>query len=90
MNDTTIAADAAKNVFEIGISEEAGKVTQQLRVSRSAAVVFCETAFGEHRSRGLRVLSSLGRDLSHPVQRSNHASDVRRRTGPGSARTVMP
>ena len=34
MKDTTIAVDLAKNVFEIAISREAGKVSKQLRVSR--------------------------------------------------------
>ena len=34
MKDTTIAVDLAKNVFEIAISREAGKVSKQLRVNR--------------------------------------------------------
>ena len=34
MKDTTIAVDLAKNVFEIAISGEAGKVSKRLRVSR--------------------------------------------------------
>ena len=34
MKDTTIAVGLAKNVFEIAISREAGKVSKQLRVSR--------------------------------------------------------
>ncbi len=32
MKDTTIAVDLAKNVFEIAISGEAGKVSKQFRV----------------------------------------------------------
>ncbi len=40
MNHTTIAVDLAKNVFEIGVSHEAGKVSEQLRVSRSQLVSF--------------------------------------------------
>ena len=40
MKDTTIAVDLAKNVFEIAISREAGKVSKQLRVSRPKLVSF--------------------------------------------------
>ena len=40
MKDTTIAVDLAKNVFEIAISGEAGKVSKQLRVSRPKLVSF--------------------------------------------------
>ena len=40
MKDTTIAVDLAKNVFEIAISREAGKVSKQLRVSRPKLVRF--------------------------------------------------
>ena len=40
MKDTTIAVDLAKNVFEIAISREAGKVFKQLRVSRPKLVSF--------------------------------------------------
>ena len=44
MKDTTIAVGLAKNVFEIAISREAGKVSKQLRVSRPKLVsFFCET-----------------------------------------------
>jgi hypothetical protein len=40
MKHTTIAVDLAKNVFEIGVSEQAGKVSEQLRVSRPKLVSF--------------------------------------------------
>jgi transposase len=40
MNDTTIAVDLAKNVFEIAVSHEAGKVSEQKRVSRPKLVSF--------------------------------------------------
>ena len=40
MNDTTIAVDLAKNVFEIAVSHEEGKVSKQLRVSRPKLVPF--------------------------------------------------
>ena len=40
MKDTTIAVGLAKNVFEIAISREAGKVSKQLRVSRPKLVSF--------------------------------------------------
>jgi transposase len=40
MNHTTIAVDVAKNVFEIAVSHEAGKVSEQLRVSRPKLVSF--------------------------------------------------
>ena len=40
MKDTTIAVDLAKNVFEIAISREAGKVSKQHRVSRPKLVSF--------------------------------------------------
>ncbi len=40
MNHTTMAVDLAKNVFEIAVSAEAGKVTEQLRVSRHKLVSF--------------------------------------------------
>ena len=40
MKDTTIAVDLAKNVFEIAISGEAGKVSKRLRVSRPKLVSF--------------------------------------------------
>ena len=40
MNDTTIAVDLAKNVFEIAVSHEEGKVSKQLRVSRPKLVSF--------------------------------------------------
>ena len=40
MKDTTIAVDLAKNVFEIAISREAGKVSKQFRVSRPKLVSF--------------------------------------------------
>ena len=38
MKDTTIAVGLAKNVFEIAISRDAGKVSKQLRVSRPRRV----------------------------------------------------
>ena len=41
MKDTTIAVGLAKNVFEIAISREAGKVSKQLRVSRGASAIKC-------------------------------------------------
>ena len=40
MNHTTIAVDLAENVFEIAVSHEAGKVSEQLRVSRPKLVSF--------------------------------------------------
>ena len=40
MKDTTIAVGLVKNVFEIAISREAGKVSKQLRVSRPKLVSF--------------------------------------------------
>jgi len=40
MNDTTIAVDLAKNVFEIGVSHEPGKVSEQKRVNRAKLVSF--------------------------------------------------
>ena len=54
MKDTTIAVGLAKNVFEIAISREAGKVSKQLRVSRTqVGVVFCETERCHRASRSL-------------------------------------
>ena len=38
MNHTTIAVDLAKNVFEVAVSHKAGKVSEQLRLSRSKLV----------------------------------------------------
>ena len=44
MKDTTIAVGLAKNVFEIAISREAGKVSQATPCeSTQVGVVFCET-----------------------------------------------
>jgi transposase len=40
MKHTTIAVDLAKNVFEIAVSQEAGKVSEQLRVNRPQLVSF--------------------------------------------------
>ena len=65
MKDTTIAVDLAKNVFEIAISREAGKVSKQLRVSRPKfGVVFCETERCHRASRSLRLGSLLGKDVA--------------------------
>ena len=69
MKDTTIAVGLAKNVFEIAISREAGKVSKQLRVSRpklvsffakqSAATVLLEACGSAHF--WARTLRRLGR-----------------------------
>jgi transposase len=40
MNHTTVAVDLAKNVFEIAVSHEAGKVSEQQRLSRPRLVSF--------------------------------------------------
>ena len=71
MKDTTIAVDLAKNVFEIAISREAGKVFKQLRVSRpklvsffakqSAATVLLEACGSAHF--WARTLRRLGHDV---------------------------
>ena len=71
MKDTTIAVDLAKNVFEIAISREAGKVSKQLRVSRpklvsffakqSAAAVLLEACGSAHF--WARTLRRLGHDV---------------------------
>ena len=71
MKDTTIAVDLAKNVFEIAISGEAGKVSKQLRVSRpklvsvfakqSAATVLLEACGSAHF--WARTLRRLGHDV---------------------------
>ena len=71
MKDTTIAVDLAKNVFEIAISHEAGKVSKQLRVSRpklvsflakqSAATVLLEACGSAHF--WARTLRRLGHDV---------------------------
>ena len=70
MKDTTIAVGLAKNVFEIAISREAGKVSKQLRVSRpklvsffakqSAATVLLEACVSAHF--WARTLRRLGHD----------------------------
>ena len=56
MKDTTIAVDLAKNVFEIAISGEAGKVSKQLR------------AYSSHRER--RIQSKLNSE-SGEAERSS-------------------
>ncbi len=71
MKDTTIAVGLAKNVFEIAISREAGKVFKQLRVSRpklvsffakqSAATVLLEACGSAHF--WARTLRRLGHDV---------------------------
>ena len=71
MKDTTIAVGLAKNVFEIAISREAGKVSKQLRVSRpklvsffakqSAATVLLEACGSAHF--WARTLRRLGHDV---------------------------
>ena len=71
MKDTTIAVDLAKNVFEIAISREAGKVSKQLRVSRpswcrflrnrAAATVLLEACGSAHF--WARTLRRLGHDV---------------------------
>ena len=40
MNHTTIAVDLAKNVFEIEVSHEPGKISEQKRVNRARLVSF--------------------------------------------------
>ena len=40
MKDRTIAVDLAKNVFEIGISEQPGHVDKTLRLSRAKFLKF--------------------------------------------------
>ena len=72
MKDTTIAVGLAKNVFEIAISREAGKVSKQLRVSRpklvsffakqSAATVLLEACGSAHF--WARTLRRLGHDAN--------------------------
>ena len=71
MKDTTIAVGLAKNVFEIAISREVGKVSKQLRVSRpklvsffakqSAATVLLEACVSAHF--WARTLRRLGHDV---------------------------
>ena len=63
MNHTTIAVDLAKNVFEIEVSHEPGKISEQKRVNRARLVsFFCETAGGDWASRCLRVVSLLNQE----------------------------
>ena len=65
MKDTTIAVGLAKNVFEIAISREAGKVSQATPCeSTQVGVVFCETERCHHASRSLRLGSLLGKDVA--------------------------
>ncbi len=40
MKDRTIAVDLAKNVFEIGISEQPGHVDESVRLSRAKLLEF--------------------------------------------------
>ena len=82
MKDTTIAVDLAKNVFEIAISGEAGKVSKQLRVSRpKLVVVFCQTERCHRASRSLRLCSLLGKDVPKV--------GTRRRPAPTSPREAL-
>ena len=82
MKDTTIAVGLAKNVFEIAISREAGKVSKQLRVSRPKfGVVFCETERCHRASRSLRLGSLLGKDVA--------TVGTRRRPAPTSPRKAV-
>ena len=65
MKDTTIAVGLAKNVFEIAISREAGKVVQATPCeSTQVGVVFCETERCHRASRSLRLGSLLGKDVA--------------------------
>ena len=83
MKDTTIAVGLAKNVFEIAISREAGKVSKQLRVSRPKLVsfFFCETERCHRASRSLRLGSLLGKDVA--------TVGTRRRPAPTSPRKAV-
>ena len=88
MKDTTIAVDLAKNVFEIAISREAGKVFKQLRVSRPKLVsFFCETERCHRASRSLRLGSLLGKDVAtvgrYVATRLRAVVQVRKRPGCG-------
>ena len=57
--------DLAKNVFEIAISREAGKVSKQLRVSRPKLVsFFAKQSAATRASRSLRLGSLLGKERS--------------------------
>ena len=40
MNDTTIAVDVAKSVFEVAVSEQPGHVRERHRLSREAFARF--------------------------------------------------
>ena len=76
MKDTTIAVGLAKNVFEIAISREAGKVSKQLRVSRTqVGVVFCET---ERCHRGSST-PRTGSMLAKPMTSSSPSGRLSRR-----------
>ena len=72
MKDTTIAVGLAKNVFEIAISREAGKVSKQLRVSRPKLVSFfakqsAATVLLPWCTTPIEAESSLGPDSHHPI-----------------------
>ena len=82
MKDTTIAVGLAKNVFEIAISREAGKVVQATPCeSTQVGVVFCETERCHRASRSLRLGSLLGKDVA--------TVGTRRRPAPTSPRKAV-
>ena len=82
MKDTTIAVGLAKNVFEIAISREAGKVVQATPCeSTQVGVVFCETERCHRASLSLRLGSLLGKDVA--------TVGTRRRPAPTSPRKAV-
>ena len=83
MKDTTIAVGLAKNVFEIAISREAGKVVQATPCeSTQVGVVFCETERCHRASRSLRLGSLLGKDVATVVTRRRPAPRPVPKLGP--------
>jgi hypothetical protein len=61
MQSTTIAVDLAKNVFEIAISRQPGKVAERHRVSRARLLpFFAELQPGNRVARSNRLRSLLG------------------------------
>ena len=80
MKDTTIAVGLAKNVFEIAISREAGKVSKQLRVSRPKLV-----SFFAKQSAATVLLEACGSLLGKDVA----TVGTRRRPAPTSPRKAV-
>ena len=82
MKDTTIAVGLAKNVFEIAVSREAGKVSKQLRVSRPKLV-----SFFAKQSAATVLLEACG--SAHFWARTLRRFGTRRRPAPTSPRKAV-